>query len=381
MIYFTRKFASIPLLLILFFALGCSSTKNQFEKGNYEKAVELAINKLRKKPNNEKQKAILKTAYQLAVQVGEEKIKQAENQNNAFKWDGVIGQYQRLQKIYLALLQCPACLNEVTPVDYQSPLNEAYQKGANAYVLAGNELLDKPNKTDARTAYRYFEKAQSYQANFPRIEQRLLEAREKGSIVVGVGAIPVNSVGLEVNSRFFQQKLIERLNRLNYFFVQFKSIKREENNPPDQIIDLRFDDYYIGQTYVKEIRETLVKDSVKVGEVKDSLGKRLAVYGKVEADLTRFEKTIESGGLLNLRLVDLPSGEVIEQSKIPGTYVWINDWATYQGDKRALSKKDLKMCKNKELIPPPPQELFLAFTQPIFDQVLGRLRRHYRYLK
>ena len=104
----------------LFLLSACTSSKQQFEKGNYEKAVALSIKKLRKKPDNNKQKNILKAAYAYAVQVSEEKIKQHQQSTDRFKWDRVIEQYRKMQRLYTDLLQCPACLSVVEPLDLQN---------------------------------------------------------------------------------------------------------------------------------------------------------------------------------------------------------------------------------------------------------------------
>ena len=103
--------------------------------------------------------------------------------------------------------------------------------------------------------------------------------------------------------------------------------------------------------------------------------------GKVEAELQRFDKTLESGGLLNISIIEPDSNAVLFQQKIPSTYVWENHWARYQGDKRALTKAEIQLTKNKELLPPAPQDLFYAFTRPLFDQTAILLRRRYRPLK
>ena len=101
----------------------------------------------------------------------------------------------------------------------------------------------------------------------------------------------------------------------------------------------------------------------------------------MKADLQRFEKTIESGGLLNIAIVEPSSRSVLFQQKIPSTSVWENYWATYQGDKRALTEEELALAQEKELLPPPPQDLFYSFTRPLFDQMANLLRRRYRYLR
>ena len=373
----------ITAFIALFFLTACSSSKQQFEKGNYEKAVTLSIKKLRKKPDNSKQKAILKAAYGYAVQVSEQKIKQQQQSTHRFKWDAVIAQYRKMQQLYTDLLQCPGCLAVVSPVDFQNELNEALTAGAQVYVEEGQKALATKEKEGGRLAYRHFAQAKVYQNNYGNIDLMLNDARTQGTEVIGVSRIPVSSKGLELNTAFFLQQLTQAMNDLNYFFAVFAPVEQlvEQQQVPDQVVDLSFDDYYIGQTYVKEIRESLVRDSVKVGEVTDSLGKKYAVYGEVKADLQRYEKTIESGGLLNIAIVDPNNQSILFQQKIPSTTVWKNDWATYQGDKRALTKEELALTREKELLPPPPQDLFYSFTRPLFDQTANLLRRRYRYLR
>ena len=370
------------VLMAAFFFTACTSSKQQFEKGNYEKAVALSIKKLRNKPDNSKQKAILKAAYGYAVQVSEQKIKQQQQSTDRFKWDAVIAQYRKMQQLYTDLLQCPGCLAVVSPVDLQNELNEALAAGAQVYVEEGQKALATKEKEGGRLAYRHFAQAKAYQNNYGNINLMLNDARTQGTEVIGVSRIPVSSKGLELNTAFFLQQLTQAMNDLNYFFAVFAPVEQlvEQQQVPDQVVDLSFDDYYIGQTYVKEIRESLVRDSVKVGEVTDSLGKKYAVYGEVKADLQRYEKTIESGGLLNIAIVDPNSKSILFQQKIPSTTVWENDWATYQGDKRALTKEELALTREKELLPPP-QDLFYSFTRPLFDQTANLLRRRYRYLR
>lgn len=370
-------------------AAGCSSSKNQFEKGNYEKAVQLSINKLRKKPSNEKQQSILKAAYGYAVKVSAQKITQYQQSKDRFQWDKVIAQYYQMQKLYRELLQCPGCLNVVTPVDYQTDLNEALLRGAQVHVEEGLASFRTQTKAGGRTAFNHFSQAKAYQNDYANIDKYLAQAKRLGTEIIGISNIPVASKDLEINSAFFLQQLTQALNDLNYRFAEFYPLNHFVQNSngespqptPDQIIDLSFDDYFIGQTYLKETRETVVRDSVRVGEITDSLGGKIPVFGKVEADLQRFEKTLESGGLLNIIIVEPATNAMLFQQKIPSTYVWTNDWMTYQGDKRALTEEELDRAKNKELLPPAPQDLFYAFTRPLFDQTAALLRRHYRPLQ
>lgn len=370
-------------LASLFFVIACSSPKNQLEKGNYEKAVQLSIKKLQKKPSNTKQQTILNAAYTYAVKVSEQKIKQFNSSQNRFKWDQIINQYQSMQHLYNSLLQCPGCLTVVTALDYQEELIAAKLQGAQAYVEEGIKALDKKNKEEARNAYRLFAKAKTYHDNYTNIDQYLDKAKTLGKEIIGISKIPVASKGLELNTTFFLQQLTQAMNAQSYTFATFIGIEELQANQqrPDQIVELSFDDYFIGQTYLKETRETVEKDSVEVGVVTDSLGAKKPVFGKVSADIQYFEKTIESGGLLNITIIDPQRQSVVLQEKIPSTYVWENNWLLFQGDKRALTKKERKLSKQKELLPPPPQELFHAFTRPLFDHTAEVLSQRYSYLR
>ncbi len=373
---------SLYLLLFVFLIGACKSSKNQFEKGNYAAAVEISIKKLRKKASNKKEKAVLKSAYTLAVQLAERKVMDYKSSQNRFKWDDIIREYTQMQRLYTELMQCPGCLTEVELVNYQSQLNEALNIGAQVYVEEGQLQLEQENKEAARQAFRYFVKAKSYKVDYLNIDNYIGQARAMGTEVIGITKIPVRSKGLEVNNRLFSRQLLQRLNNMNFEFAQFYDVEelRNQRRMPDQIVELSFDDYYVGQVYLKETRETVSKDSVRIGKAKDSLGNTFDVYGTVEADLRIFSKTIESGGLLDVVVVNPNTDEVLLQQKIPSTYAWINEWATYKGDKRALNKEELSLTRERELLPPQPQEMFEAFAQPLQRKATNLIRRRYRYL-
>jgi len=65
------------------------------------------------------------------------------------------------------------------------------------------------------------------------------------------------------------------------------------------------------------------------------------------------------------------------QDKMPGEFIWISEWASFNGDDRALSQQQLNMTKQREVQPPTPQDLFVEFTKPIYDQVTSRLSSFY----
>ncbi len=142
---------------------------------------------------------------------------------------------------------------------------------------------------------------------------------------------------------------------------------------PDQVLTLDFDDFVVGQTYVKEKEQELQRDSVVTGTVE---GKD--VYGTVKAKYITFQKTITSTGLLDFRVMDWKTKNVITQEKMPGTFVWHDEWATFKGDERALTKEHKKMVSRRESPIPNPQFLFVEFTKPIYGQLTSKIENFYR---
>jgi hypothetical protein len=125
---------------------------------------------------------------------------------------------------------------------------------------------------------------------------------------------------------------------------------------------------------VKERIEDIKKDSIKTGVTRDST--KRPVYTTATGKLTTFEKTIISSGILDFQIREM-NGKIITHEKMPGTFVWTDIWGSYRGDERALTDNDKILLNRRETYPPAPQDLFLEFTKPIFDQVTYKVRNFY----
>ena len=106
-------------------------------------------------------------------------------------------------------------------------------------------------------------------------------------------------------------------------------------------------------------------------------GKKVSVYDKVTATIIKSRKAVRSRGLLSMEIFDYQTNKTLLREEIPGEFTWVNEWASFNGDERALTTSELNMTRNREQLPPPPQQLFIEFTKPIYDQVTSRIRRFY----
>jgi len=102
------------------------------------------------------------------------------------------------------------------------------------------------------------------------------------------------------------------------------------------------------------------------------------VYGKVKATYYHFQKTTTSKGIVSFRILDSKTKAILSAEKMPGEYIWISEWATFNGDERALSPLQLEIARQREKVPPPVQDLFIEFTKPIYTQVTSKIQNFYK---
>jgi hypothetical protein len=366
----------ISLLVLSLFIFGCSAGKRSLEKGNYDQAVYKAVNRLQKDPDNRKALKTLTEAYGYAAGDHMENIREAKLSSDVLRWERVISEYEALNALIEEVKRCPSCRNAVRlPEKYTREIAEAKENAAAVRYARGLKLLEEKNRQSAKQAYFDFEKADQLSPGYKDVVQKLDDAYWAAVIKVVVEPVKLSRSIYQFSNEYFQNKIYEYLeNYEQRSFIKFYTPKeaRREDLVPDQVLSLNFDDFVVGQTYVKERVEDVHRDSVKVGTAD---GKD--VYGTVKAKVSIFEKSVSSAGLLNVTVTDWHSKNTLTQEKMQGTFVWQDSWGSYKGDERALRKEDKSLVKRRETLPPPPQELFIEFTKPLYAQLTDKIRRFY----
>jgi hypothetical protein len=369
------RFATITLSVLI---VACSTGKRALEKGDYDKAIYQAVNRLQKDTDNKKALSTLKSAYDFAIEDHQTKIREAKLSSDVLRWEQVIQEYEDLNRIADEIRKCPAC-REVVPEQnkFISELAEAKLNASDVRYARGLKLLAEKNRQSAKQAYLDFERAEQLYPNYKDAKQKMDDAYWAAVLKVVVEPVEVQRGVYELSNEYFQNKIFEYLeNYESKSFIKFYTPKQAKQTDlvPDQVLSLSFDDFVVGQTYVKERVEDVKRDSVKIGTSKDK-----DVYGTVTAKVSVFERTITSTGLLDFKVLDWRTKNIISQEKMPGTFVWKDQWGSYRGDERALSDNYLKIANKRESPPPAPQALFLEFTKPIFSQLTGKIKTFYSH--
>ncbi|MES2794630.1 MAG: hypothetical protein V4683_01625 [Bacteroidota bacterium] len=376
----------IIIILMLFGIISCRKTGTKaLEKGNYYQAVMQAAEKLKSDPKNEKALQVLPNAYNSAVEELLSDISRNQNANLQFRWENVLDYYNQLNRMQETIERCTACRRIVSPKTFYKETESVRESAVNERISLADRLLNTAkstnNKLDARSAYNHYEKVLNFAPNTIDIRNKLNEALFFGSYHVVLEQARINSRMYQYSNEYFLSKVDEfaknnrRLNKFIRFYTPEEA--KTENLKPDHIVRLEFVDFIVGETLIQTDRQTLTsKDSVKTGDATIG-GKKVAVYGKVNATLIKNKKTVRSAGVLLMEMIDYQSNRLIKKEELGGEFIWINDWANFNGDERALSTADKLAIKMKEELPPPPQTLFIEFTKPIYDQLTVKIKQFY----
>jgi hypothetical protein len=373
------KHLTILTLIASIILSACSSGKRLLENGQYDEAVLTSVKRLRQDPGNSKASQTLKIAYPYAKDAHLTNVKNAVESNDPLKWERLMEEYAQLNMLADEIKRCPSCRKIVpNPTTVNKELEDARTKAAEARYALGVKCMQSPSRQKAKEAFGHFVACQRIIPNFKDVSEQIDEARFKATLKVLLEPIPMHSNALKLSNEFFENKIRESLKKMQpNEFVRFYlpgEMEAAGLKTADQVIRLSFDDFVIGQTLMKETVLPCKKDSVEIA--KDSTGK--PIYATVTAEFRQFNKKVISSGLLDFKVLDPKTRETISQEKFPGTFTWVCEWGFYNGDSRALSADQINLSKNRELMPPPPQQLFIEFCKPIHEQLVGKVRAFYQ---
>lgn len=377
-----HHYGRLLLLLGIVILSACASGKKLYERGAYYEAVMTSVQRLRQNPDHKKSMEALKSAYPMALEYLKSDVDNQIASNSPNKWRNAIASYDKINQMYESIRQSPKALKIIKdPKNFYNEIAPLKEKAAEESYLAGIDALMKGTREDAKRAYYNFADAQSFSPGYKDVVEYLDKSKDEATLKVMVEQVSVPG-RYSLSGGFFQNKVEEFLHQ-NYpdrgFIKFFTPVGAVRTNPTriDQYLRIQFDDFTVGNTNVTERIETMKRDSVKVGEVKVD-GKNVPVYNTVTAKVTTVRKEVISRGLLSMIVLDGKSNGVLTHKKFSGEYTWYSTWARFNGDERALTEQQIALTKRKEQQPPPAQDLFLSFADPIYSQLTNGLQSFYR---
>jgi hypothetical protein len=370
----------VALAFLGFTMLQCGSAKKAYEQGDYYGSVIKAVQKLRKNPDNKKAREALSNSYPAAVETLELEAKNRLLSNAQFKFKDALKNYQLINTMHDEIRRSPGALSVIkNPVFRGAKVQELREKAAEESYALAEQYLNRGSRLDAKEAYFLYQDVNTYVPGYKNVGSRMVEARNVATLKVVVEQIPVPTA-YTLSANFFQDKVEEHLSLTagrNEFVRFYTGRDAQQLDSPDQYLRLAFDDFVVGNTLIEKTITNLSKDSVVVGQVTLDDGTKIDAYNTVEATLTVWKKEVLSEGLFSMQVFDSNSNSVLKHDKFNGSFVWFAEWGNFTGDERALEARHKKICKSREALPPPPQDMFIEFTKPIYSDLTRALDAYY----
>ncbi|MFA5328194.1 MAG: hypothetical protein WC384_10420 [Prolixibacteraceae bacterium] len=373
------------IVLSIFFLNSCSTGLKSLQKGNYYDAIMKAANRLSNDPDNRKASQVVRDGYPMAVSYYQEEIDRTLSGNDPFKWKQTLEIMQTVNQISDQIRRIPAARQLVpNPKTYTTELNDVQNRAAQEFYDAGTDALTRNTRESAKQAFFYFQNADGLVRGFKDTKQKMLESKDLATLKVVVEQIPVNGK-FEYSAQFFYDNVFQMLNQ-NFQekdFVHFFSPEEAENanlKYPDMVLRMGFYDFYIDRPQHFEEEKDLskqVEETYTVKISKDSTATRTRTVTK-KGRIKIVTDQVASGGLLELKTVEFRSQKIVFADKIPGSYLWKNQYGVFVGDKEVLDNELANIISNKVAMPPAAQDMFVLFTKPIFNQLTAKLTNYFR---
>ena len=375
-----KKIYSLTGLIVLILLASCKSATKLYQKGNYDEAVQVAVKKLQKDPNDAKLKSLIQDAYQYAVTDHETRINTYSQSNDETKWEWMYNEYADLQRLHDAIFKSPAAFEVVKPTDYSSQLITNGEKAGDVHYQRGMDWMNNNDKQSFRKAYREFQAAASFKPGDGNIKQMLDQSYDMATTRVLVMPADGRDFRFSSYTSFsnFDNDIIRDLqNRSVSEFVRFYSNwdAQRLNLVPDEIMEIHFTQFNIGRVNdsyaTREIsKEVVVKETVYKP---DSVIKQ---YQTVKAKITTTKRNMYSEGDLNISVRD-NTGRWLWNDNVHGSHGWSTEFSSFTGDERAMSQEDKNLVNKVRETPPSEDEMMRCIKEEIYGTFMTKVRNYY----
>jgi hypothetical protein len=388
-----KKIVSLSLILTIIFC-GCGSSKKRLEKGDYDGAIEKSVKQLRKDRSDKKQIEILETAYKVANEQDNERVRFLRMEGKPNNWDEIYLVYKRLNDRQ-SLVRTVTPLNaggrsvEFPYVDYMQDMIAAKRKAADFYYAHGNELLKSNIKESFRQAYYEFARAKEYVGDYEGIDNKIMESKYKGMSRVFV-SIQNKSVlkfpkefeddllALDLpslNSEWVEYHTQNLDNKIDYDYfvnVNVKTIAVSPDNSfqRDSVIRKEIED---GFTYVLDKKGNVMKDSLG-NDIKQKKYKTVqcAIVETIQRKSCRIDGDIE--------VIQVNPNKVLKKDPVGAQSNFENISSRALGDLQALSSQQLQRTKSQIIPFPTDIDMVIRCSESLKQAIRGLMQNNRRYI-
>lgn len=368
----------VSFLFLIFFSCGVKTTQSLLSDGNYDAAIDRAVDALKtKKDSKGKQDYVflLEEAFAKAKDRDLRNLEMMTKEANPANSERIYNTYLQLnnrQEKIRPLLPLPLLKqgkNANFPFDNYSDQIVSSRNALSKFLYEkSSALLKSNNKMDFRQAYDDFFYLESINPGYKNVKKLMEDAQFKGTDFVDIYA--KNETNLVIPRRLQDDLLDIKTYGLNDKWTVYHNV-RQKNITYDYSLIVNFVKINISPEQIREkefVKERQVKDGVKTlldsrgRPVKDSLGKEIKVDNirMLRANVYEFRQFKSCQVTAKVDFVDLKTNQLAQTFPLTTEFIFENIYSTYKGDKNACEDSYINYF-NKRAIPFPNNE------QMVFD--------------
>ena len=379
---------NLILLFVSVFLFSCSSVQTLVDKGKYEEAIRVSVNKLAgKKKKDDKYVKTLESAFQRINEEDINKVKYLKIEKEGNYWNEVysiltqIDKRQRLIRPLIPLTSESGYKAKFEFIEMEPLMLEAREENA-AYMynaaVKNIHMAEMGDKDAAKMAYKQLEELRDFYQNYKDTDFLKKKVYELGQDRVLIDVKNLSDVILPKN--FFYEVKNINTNDLNRHWYKFYTTEDNVNISFDYLVNINIKEINISPEKEKEreyIENASVVDGFEYlrdvkGEIKkDSTGNQIKKDKMVNVSATvtelgRFKSAVVKG---DLKIIDNKNNKVYQTTPINVETVFETFASFYRGDRRALSKQSIARLKDR-IDPFPSNEEILMMSVNDLKKIL-----------
>ncbi len=372
--------------------LSCANPWKYIERGDYDRAVEIAVKRLAgKKHKKEKHVKALEEAFELATKRDMREIELLKREGREENWVEInnivrrIKQRQEKVEALLPLFDKHGYKANFRFVKVDELELESKAKAADYYYNEGRRLLAQAEQGDkyaAREAYHMFEQLKYYYKRYKDEDELMKKALELGKTYV---LFDIRNHSNVVLPREVERELRKfELSDLNKRWLEIHNDPRSRITYDYNVV-LYITGIDVSPELIKEREYTDTKEVEKGWEYlldengnvkKDSAGNDIKVPKKVQLKAQVLETYQHKAAAISaiLEIYDNADHKLIRNEPLTVEVAFENYAATFKGDKEALSPESKTKIGNNPLPFPSNEQLILEALDKLKPIVKDKLR-------
>lgn len=381
------------IVLFLFAGLiaqSCLVVKPHTKKGNHRRAVLRASNHLQRTNKIKTKDALaLEVSFQAEQQRLLQEIDQLKRDGSPDSWKKVYSRYEELNSLQQSIAPfLPIYINkefreaDIYITDLSEELYDAKVKATEVLYAEVQQLMASNSKADARLAYAKCQDILNLMPNYKDVPAIRDQAYQKGIVFVnyayyndGVSFLPASF------ENQLQQFPANEL-RMDWISMHYGEDMEEGDARIElRIVNVEFSPERVSQSQYsdkKTIEDGFEYELDSDGNVKkDSLGNDIKTPKEVEIVANVFVTNMEKTGNVQYS-IDIYNGRNQLISSNPFTEVanFTHQYARFQGDDRALTKRSKRLLRSDVIAFPSNQQMIMDVGSAIRSNTINHIRNN-----